>query len=82
MLPGTICSLKDITIVSDCILPPAISPPNRQGAKPLDPVSANRGKVIQNGRRLLDAGAQAIPRLLAIVSNLWLQDSCRKMYDL
>jgi len=41
MLPGMTCSptSKDTTIVSGSIPPSGISPPNRQSAKPLDPVS-------------------------------------------
>ena len=46
MLPGTICSptSKDTTIVSGYIPPSGISPPNRQSAKPLDPVSTKSGE--------------------------------------
>jgi hypothetical protein len=45
-LPGMTCSLtsKDITIVSGSIPPSGISLPNRQSAKPLDPVSTKSGK--------------------------------------
>jgi len=41
MPPGTTCSptSKDTTIVSGSIPPSGISPPNRQNAKPLNPVS-------------------------------------------
>src|ERR1700682_6036873 len=41
MPPGTTCSptSKDTTIVSGSIPPSGISPPNRQSAKPLNPVS-------------------------------------------
>jgi hypothetical protein len=45
-LPGMTCSLtsKDITIVSGYIPPSGISLPNRQSAKPLDPVSTKSGE--------------------------------------
>jgi hypothetical protein len=41
MLPSATCSptSKDTTIVSGSIPPSGISPPNRQSAKPLNPVS-------------------------------------------
>src|ERR1700730_6765928 len=46
MQPGRTClsTSKDITIVSGCIPPSGISPPNRQSAKPLDPVSTKSGE--------------------------------------
>src|ERR1700731_3494731 len=46
MPPGTTCSptSKDTTIVSGSIPPSGISPPNRQSAKPLNPVSAKSGE--------------------------------------
>src|ERR1700731_2861825 len=50
MPPGTTCSptSKDTTIVSGSIPPSGISPPNRQSAKPLNPVSAKSGESIQH----------------------------------
>jgi DDE superfamily endonuclease len=46
MLPGMTCSFtsKDITIVSGYIPPSGISLPNRQSAKPPDPVSTKSGE--------------------------------------
>ena len=47
------CSLtsKDITIVSGYIPPSGISLPNRQSAKPLDPVSTKSGEGQFDGKR-------------------------------
>jgi transposase InsO family protein len=44
--PGATCSptSKDTTIVSGFIPPSGISPPNRQSAKPLNPVSTKSGE--------------------------------------
>src|ERR1700720_730131 len=46
MPPGTTCSptSKDTTIVSGFIPLSGISPPNRQSAKPLNPVSTKSGE--------------------------------------
>src|ERR1700730_824208 len=46
MPPGTTCSLtsKDTTIVSGFIPLSGISPPNRQSAKPLNPMSTKSGE--------------------------------------
>src|SRR3984893_17008525 len=46
MPPDTTCSptSKDTKIVSGSIPPSGISPPNRQSAKPLNPVSAKSGE--------------------------------------
>src|ERR1700730_1912071 len=53
MPPGTTCSptSKDTTIVSGSILPSGTSPPNRQSAKPLNPVStkSQEGQLRQFG---------------------------------
>ena len=56
-LPGMTCSLtsKDITIVSGYIPPSGISLPNRQSAKPLDPVSTKSGKVTPHSHSVLAA---------------------------
>jgi hypothetical protein len=60
MLPGTICSLtsKDITIISGFIPPSGISPPNKQSAKPLDPVSTKS----EEGHRVITTKSGRIGR--------------------
>src|ERR1700730_4061085 len=58
MPPGTTCSptSKDTTIVSGSILPSGISPPNRQSAKTLNPVSTKS----QEGHILIFDGSHGV----------------------